>query len=342
MYDENDGFFDHVVPPTPPFARGDGLSTVATHDERHPETGEPYGLGMRVPMLVVSPWSRGGWVCSQTFDHTSVLRFLETRFGVHAPDISPWRRTVCGDLTAAFDFATPNAAPPRELATISAAAPLPDQAQFNLYRAVVAKRPKPAIPPEQPHPMVEPGHKQARPLPYDLAVDVEARTGGARLRFVNRGKAGAAFMVVDRLRPDLAPRRYTVGAGKRIADEWTFVEGHYSLAIHGPAGFHRTFEGGSGEKLRAELRHEPDGTAALHLRNAGPDELVVVVRDDHRDQAGSHRIAAHDRVILPLDLSSSGHWYRLAIEAGDTRQRFAGHVETGAPSISDPAMARSA
>lgn len=105
MYDENDGYFDHVAPPVPPFAGGPGLSTVTTDDERHPDR-RPYGLGMRVPMMVISPWSRGGWVCSETFDHTSVIRFLEQRFDVREPNISEWRRAICGDLTAAFDFST--------------------------------------------------------------------------------------------------------------------------------------------------------------------------------------------------------------------------------------------
>lgn len=77
-YDENDGFFDHVPPPVPP-------ADVA--DEHW--QGLPTGLGMRVPMLVVSPWSVGGHVCSQVFDHTSVLRFLEKWTGVDAPDITP-------------------------------------------------------------------------------------------------------------------------------------------------------------------------------------------------------------------------------------------------------------
>jgi phospholipase C len=56
--------------------------------------GGPYGLGQRVPMIVVSPWSKGGWVCSEVFDHTSIIRFIERRFGVHEPNISPWRRAV--------------------------------------------------------------------------------------------------------------------------------------------------------------------------------------------------------------------------------------------------------
>jgi len=66
-------------------------------------------------MIVVSPWSKGGWVCSEVFDHTSLIRFLEQRFAPRHPglietNITAWRRAVCGDLTSAFDFATPNAA----------------------------------------------------------------------------------------------------------------------------------------------------------------------------------------------------------------------------------------
>ncbi|GAA3417856.1 hypothetical protein GCM10018952_51290 [Streptosporangium vulgare] len=99
-YDENDGFFDHVPPPVPP--EGTPGEFVA---------GRPIGLGMRVPMIVVSPWSVGGHVCSQTFDHSSTVRFLETWLGIRAPDISAWRRTVAGDLTSAFDFARPEAWP---------------------------------------------------------------------------------------------------------------------------------------------------------------------------------------------------------------------------------------
>ena len=80
--------------------------SVARPGHRAAQTGSsaPYGLGVRVPLLVVSPWSKGGWVCSEVFDHTSVIRFIEARFGVDEPNITPWRRAVCGDLTSAFDF----------------------------------------------------------------------------------------------------------------------------------------------------------------------------------------------------------------------------------------------
>jgi phospholipase C len=116
-YDENDGFFDHMVPPTPPQSPSQGLSTIKTTNEIFPgnsiyPTG-PYGLGMRVPMVVISPWSKGGWVSSEVFDHTSLIRFIETRFGPQYPgltesNITPWRRAITGDLTSAFDFRSPN------------------------------------------------------------------------------------------------------------------------------------------------------------------------------------------------------------------------------------------
>jgi phospholipase C len=103
-YDENDGLFDHVLPPQPPPGTpGELLSPAGTVG---PPGGPlvPIGLGPRVPMTVVSPWSRGGWVNSQVHDHTSVLRFLETWTGVREPNISAWRRAICGDLTGCFDF----------------------------------------------------------------------------------------------------------------------------------------------------------------------------------------------------------------------------------------------
>jgi phospholipase C len=101
-YDENDGLFDHVPPPTPP-------------DDTPAEfvQGLPVGGGFRVPCIIVSPWTAGGWVCGQKFDHTSVLRFLEKFTNVREPNISEWRRKTFGDLTSAFRF--DSTAPPPTL-----------------------------------------------------------------------------------------------------------------------------------------------------------------------------------------------------------------------------------
>ena len=92
-YDENDGLFDHVAPPTPE----PGTPGEFVH-------GLPVGLGFRVPCFIISPFSRGGYVCGDTFDHTSTLRLLEARFGVEIPNLSKWRRQTTGDLTSAFGF----------------------------------------------------------------------------------------------------------------------------------------------------------------------------------------------------------------------------------------------
>jgi phospholipase C len=133
-YDENDGQFDHVMPPTPePGTPGEFIG------------GLPVGLGFRVPCVVISPWSRGGYVCSQTFDHTSTLRLLETRFGVEVPNLTRWRRSVTGDLTAAFDFAVP---PRLDVPR------LPETAQALLeaeHNAMALPRPVPPALPSMPH-----------------------------------------------------------------------------------------------------------------------------------------------------------------------------------------------
>ncbi len=115
-YDENGGFFDHVPPVTaPPGTAGEYLTAPAVPDPTvvgNPAISGPIGLGFRVPMLVISPFSRGGFVCSDLFDHTSLLRFLETRFGAEVPNLSAWRRATVGDLTSAFNFAKPDTSVP--------------------------------------------------------------------------------------------------------------------------------------------------------------------------------------------------------------------------------------
>jgi phospholipase C len=104
-HDENGGFFDHVAPPTPPRGtKGEFLSVPLLPASAQGIRG-PIGLGFRVPTIIVSPWTRGGLVCSDVFDHTSVLRLIERRFGAEVPNLSRWRRSVTGDLTSAFNFA---------------------------------------------------------------------------------------------------------------------------------------------------------------------------------------------------------------------------------------------
>jgi phospholipase C len=148
-WDENGGFFDHVRPPTAPAGTKGEYVTVPTLPAVAEGIRGPVGLGFRVPMLVISPFSRGGLVCSDTFDHTSMLRFLETRFRVRVPNLTKWRRSVTGDLTSAFNFAArPNSAKPR----------LPKPKEMN----VVCSSPQPPVVTHGPIPKQERG-KRRRP-----------------------------------------------------------------------------------------------------------------------------------------------------------------------------------
>jgi phospholipase C len=162
-YDENGGFFDHVPPPVaPPGTPGEYL-TVEPLPEIAGGIRGPVGLGFRVPMLVISPFSRGGLVCSKTFDHTSLLRFLERRFGPEVPNLSHWRRSVTGDLTKAFNFAvasdpsvpslpSPSASDPRVLGSDC---PTQSPGAGSTEFPTVAGYPLP--PPPQTMPAQEPG-----------------------------------------------------------------------------------------------------------------------------------------------------------------------------------------
>lgn len=102
-YDENDGLFDHVPPPTPPAGTPDEFVTLTDPVSGVPGNGLPIGLGFRVPCIIISPWTQGGWVCSDVSDHTSCLKFCEVVTGVPATNISAWRRQTVSDFTGAFN-----------------------------------------------------------------------------------------------------------------------------------------------------------------------------------------------------------------------------------------------
>ena len=135
-YDENGGFFDHVPPVTaPPGTPGEYVTAPAFPDPTvagNPAVSGPIGLGFRVPMLIISPFSRGGFVSSDLFDHTSVLRFLETRFGAEVPNLSAWRRATVGDLTSAFNFKSPDHSIPNLPSTLQVDSPAIQQCTNNL------------------------------------------------------------------------------------------------------------------------------------------------------------------------------------------------------------------
>jgi phospholipase C len=117
-YDENGGFFDHVAPPTAPKGTKGEYVTAKPLPTAAGGIAGPIGLGFRVPLLVVSPFSRGGYVNSDRFDHTSQLRLLEERFDIKVDNISAWRRKTVGDLTSTLNVkATPNTSVPPMPAT---------------------------------------------------------------------------------------------------------------------------------------------------------------------------------------------------------------------------------
>ncbi len=156
-YDENDGFFDHVAPPVaPPGSPGEYLTVNPLPSDASGIAG-PIGLGFRVPMLVVSPFSRGGYVCSDTFDHTSQLRFLETRFGVSVPNLSAWRRKATGDLTATLHAGSPDTSVPTLPATSENDPRVARECQAPQLSEVDVQTPPYPLPATQQMPTQEPG-----------------------------------------------------------------------------------------------------------------------------------------------------------------------------------------
>ncbi len=360
MFDENDGFFDHVPPPAVPSyvqwhsdpeqALLAGASTVSTAGEYHElasaeETESaalmhrPYGLGPRVPMYVISPWSKGGWVNSQVFDHTSVIRFMERRFGVMEPNITPWRRAVCGDLTGAFDFSQPDLRP--------FAADLPDTRAAALRARQLGATALPAAHAAAPPPAQSAGTRPSRALPYALQVSDQVTAEQIALDFDNSGTAAAVLHVYDRLRLDQVPRRYTVEAGKQLRGAWQGADGSgaYDLWVLGPNGFHRHFmgrcDGGAGPRVAVSC-DAAKGAIALQLINPGDAELTfTIAANAYGDQpACSIAVAPRASAAHSWPLAASGYWYDFSVclvQLPGHLRRCAGRLETGRDGISDPA-----
>jgi len=357
-FDENDGLFDHVPPPAPPSYNMDGTlagkSTLELRGEYfsdperkylHPDdqasgSVRPWGLGPRVPLYVISPWSRGGWVSSQVFDHTSVGQFLEKRFGITVPAISPWHRAVCGDLTSAFDFVTPNNEPFPQMP------PVGDSAAVI---AVATRLPKPTPPPKPEKFFQERGMRRSRALPYELHVHAssEPRSEKLILTFRNTGQAGTVFHVYDRLHLERIPRRYTVEAGKSLVDEWGLGAdgGRYDLWVYGPNGFVREFCGTLARDHASlpdiELEYDVSNIATHFVaKNGGPREVMLTLRANaYRDDGPWELpIPAGGHAVHLSTLIASHHWYDFTVTSEHFEHRFAGRLETGAPGYSDPAL----
>ena len=393
-YDENDGYYDHVPPFVAPHPTKPETGKVSAGIELRPEyvlndseqfnpsaspahlRSGPIGLGYRVPMVIASPWSRGGYVCSEVFDHTSSLQFLE-KFLAHKtgkrivePNITTWRRTICGDLTSAFrPYKGERIEQPAFIDKTAFIEPVND-AQYKAlptdYRRLTPEeieQAKAGAPPASLMPRQEKGGRPACALPYELYLDGEAdaRAGVYTLTFkagnavFGPRSAGSPFYVyaMNPYRSEvLQCRNYAVAAGDSLKDSWemgAFADGRYHLRAYGPNGFFREFSGdksGPALKVRVAYQHSGrsgfTGNVVVGLQNGGGSAHAVVVTDKSYGR-GTRRVVvpARGRKEMVLDLSGSHGWYdfRGAVEGKEGfEERFAGRVETGRDSESDPLM----
>jgi phospholipase C len=347
-YDENDGFFDHVVPMTVPSSRAQGISTVDTTNEIFEGDSEypagPYGMGVRVPMVVISPWSKGGWVDSEVFDHTSIIRFIEKRFGpnnpeLEEPNITPWRRAVAGDLTSAFNFKSPNDTKVPLPSTVAYMPP--DNKRHPDY--------VPVPPAEQALPIQEPGTRPARALPYELHVHGQAdfSQGTFNIHFGNGGKT--AVYQVRSGNNALGPWTYTVGKGAEVFDTWAISSNNlstYDLSVYGPNGFLRAYKGSVSGKDKANLEirtaYDKRGNGiTFSATNLGAETVTIRLTDVYTGKVITGDFKAAQVADISFPLTHSSGWYDLIVEVESDptfRQQLAGHVETGNDSITDPAI----
>jgi phospholipase C len=161
---------------------------------------------------------------------------------------------------------------------------------------------------------------------------------------------GAVFHVYDVAHLDRIPRRYTVEAGKQLSDTWDTAAtdaGNYQLQVYAPNGFYRSFLGNT--LAQSNVAFNPEGQICydpssgdiyLKVHNTGSGFGTVTVTSNayRTDGPWTMTVAANSTESLNWDLRASGRWYDFTVTSGTWQRRFAGRVETGADSISDPAM----
>ncbi|GGA38947.1 phosphocholine-specific phospholipase C [Dyella nitratireducens] len=354
-YDENDGFFDHVPPPVPPSGTAAEFITVNGQ-------AQPIGMGFRVPMMICSPWTRGGVVDSQIYDHTSVIRFLETwtsALGTPAicSSISAWRRQVSGDLTGAFDFANPIAGLPANLPATSTIInragtcdPLPNPTASNAPNSL---------------PVQESGTRTARALPYQPDANISSIQYGANgkiLIWIEMLNVGA---VATRAVPLAAyanayrsggPWQYTVapyanGSNGSVSDYFNvgtgYGSGEYDLTVIGPNRFLRRFAGNlndAGKPCSVTSSYAIDpvsGQLAIYFAltngDSGSVTFTITANNYTTDGPWTYNVAAGATVDTYFAaVAKTNGWYDFTITvSGDASwiRRYTGHLETGNPSV---------
>jgi phospholipase C len=348
-YDENDGFFDHVPPPSPP------AGTAAEFYD-----SEAIGLGFRVPMIICSPWTRGGWVDSTTYDHTSVIMFLEqwtTALGTPAlcPNISAWRREICGDLTGAFDFASPVYGLPANLPATTA----------TLSLAVCAPLPDPT-PQTNALPAQESGHRGAIALPYQPNGYVKSITTGSKSAITltvylgNEGPyatSAAAMALYVNADTTGGPYQFTVPAYSASSGNGTATKaisigkndgaGKYDLTLVGPNRFLRRFTGNASTTsidtdVTVSYGASPaTGEMAIFftMKNTSGSTATFTITSNQYFTGGpwTYTVGANGSTqeYFEAQADQSG-WYdfTITVSADSTwSRRFTGHLEYGAASI---------
>jgi len=350
-YDEGGQFFDHHWTPTPPRTPEEGQSTVTTDgeltlvEEFGIPAGNPIGLGFRVPMIIVSPWTRGHLVYSEVSDHVSIIKLIEKRFGVRCPNVSPWRRAVVSDLTSAFDFTAPDYTWPA----------FPDTFQnVNMSKWECDNLPSPELPTAQSMPTQEPGTRASRPLLYEfvLSDSVDATSGVVTIRMQNTGAAGTAFIVYNQIDPKVMPLKFTVEGGKELSHKWVVgADGRYAVGLYGPNGFVRWFAGSvASADVVTQLSYKQLDEVAVSVTVAGSAGSCSFSLVDKSYGTGPWVVVAAvgSEAVQVASVQHSGNWYDLTLTlapsaecplTGDFSRRFMGRMENGQYTTSDPAMA---
>jgi phospholipase C len=389
-YDENDGYFDHV----PPFVAPDPRNTATGLVSKGIDTSVDYvsnasqqsstpdharessvGLGYRVPMIVISPWTRGGWVCSQVFDHTSSLQFLEKfiskKFNkeIVETNISRWRRTVCGDLSSVFR--------PYDGDKITMPSPVEkDSFIESIYNAQFKNLPSGykkltageiALVNNDPHssaymPVQEKGIRSSCALPYELYADGKLSDDNKSFEIIfnvannifGDRSAGSPFIVYALE----TTRTYAVTAGDSLKDSWLlsdFENNVYHLQVYGPNGFYREFIGNSVDPLIEVLcsyeikLKKPTGNIIVTIKNKTNQTHIVEITDNaYQSSTPTCTLepanTTNAQRAIVLDTKKNFNWYDFSIKIKDSNssfeRRYAGRVETGTSTKTDPAMGR--
>jgi len=354
-YDENDGFYDHVPPPVPPSGTAGEFITLDSE-------AVPIGMGFRVPMVICSPWTRGGIVDSQVYDHTSVIQFLETwtaALGTPAKcsAISAWRRQVSGDLTGAFNFAAPVMGLPTSLPAATTVIsrtgtcdPLPNPSDANASNSL---------------PQQEAGNRTARALPYQPDANIASFQHGSNgqiLLWVQMLNVGAVatravpLAIYANAYRSGGPWQYTVpaysgGSNGAVQDYFNIGSGYgsgsYDLTVVGPNRFLRRFAGNlnnSGNACGVTSSYAVDaasGQLALYfaMANTGTAAVTFTITSSNYTGGGpwTFSVGAGDTVNTHFDVLANSHgWYDFTITvSGDSSwiRRYTGHLESGSASI---------